>query len=284
MLTPLENLIFLSKDINLDKMAPKLGLSSEGLRKQLQSLERKLGFKIFERHAGHKFTRLTPAGQYLALHGKDLLNEYNFLMHSIRYALAPFSGELNIAVTPTIGEVFLPKWLGSFHHIYPNVTFNVEILSAQAIDNLDENLQADLALVETSVCSQYETGYFHTDRCKIIRPYDWFTTKHELKRANMPWVVNANLLEKMFWENNIVHYLQYIPKTILLLPNNAAVLDGVGAGLGCGLVTEALAVTGLLHKKVGVIEGTAAFKRSFTFVRRRYTKITDAFIRIITSE
>ena len=109
--TNIEAFIALLNEKNIVKAAESLYLSPSTVSTQLKVLENELGFKLFERHKGHKTVTLTPKGESfkkIAYDFLSLINECDQLKSSeeknfisiatadsfLAYNLAPFYREL----------------------------------------------------------------------------------------------------------------------------------------------------------------------------------------------
>ncbi|WP_455257204.1 LysR family transcriptional regulator [Peptoniphilus asaccharolyticus] len=120
---------------NISKAAKLLYISQPTLSKFLNSLEERIGVKLFEKANG-KFTP-TPCGEYYIEYGKKILSLEDNLNDIINDISSLHKGILSLAITPTRDLYMLPLILPEFRKIYPN--FNINILE-ESIDQIESSI------------------------------------------------------------------------------------------------------------------------------------------------
>ena len=94
---------------SLHGAADALTLTQSAVTKRLQSLERRLGGRLFER--GRFGVRPTAFGQALYPSARHALDALDAVADAAEAALAHGASELRLAASLTVGEFLLPGWL-----------------------------------------------------------------------------------------------------------------------------------------------------------------------------
>ena len=143
-MTDLEIEVFLNiyKHRNISKAATDMLLSQSSISERLKSLERKLGFVLFQRSKGNREITLTPEGQTfyeLALQRQELTRK----MHSISDPSQTV--KLRIGCLSSIGAFLFPDVYQRFSQRYPQNELEFFSTTAQtAYERLDKQ-EIDLA-------------------------------------------------------------------------------------------------------------------------------------------
>jgi DNA-binding transcriptional LysR family regulator len=111
-----------ARHLNFQRTAEELALTQSAVCRQIASLERFLGKKLF--HREKKRLTLTDAGRAYSLRIQSTLHE---LERSTREAMATQSdnGMIELAVLPTFANVWLIPRMGDFNATHPHVTVNM---------------------------------------------------------------------------------------------------------------------------------------------------------------
>lgn len=123
-----------------------LHISQPAISQQIQALEEELGVKLF-----HRTTRkvtLTDEGKLLYKYAIQICNLFVDAEKSLSDYSGVVKGNLTIGASQTIGEYFLPKYIGSFKELYPLVQISIEIFNTQHIVKAVNEQSLDLGLVE----------------------------------------------------------------------------------------------------------------------------------------
>ncbi len=115
----IEYAIMLSKTLNFSLVAEELGLTQPTLSKQIQSLEKELGIKIFDRN--HVPMRITPAGEFFLSEAKEIIYKESELKKQLEGFKKGERGRLVIGVTPFRSLCLMPAMIKTFKEKYPEV-------------------------------------------------------------------------------------------------------------------------------------------------------------------
>lgn len=137
------NLTIIEQEGNISKAAERLFVTQPALSRQLKSIEKELGFCIFDR--GTVPLSLTQAGYQYMNFVRKMVYEHTQVQKRISDIKNLQSGRLNIGITSNIGLYFFPHILSGFTQRYPDVHINItEFQSITEIESLLASGDLDL--------------------------------------------------------------------------------------------------------------------------------------------
>jgi DNA-binding transcriptional LysR family regulator len=114
---------------NMNKSAKKMGLTPATVTLQIQSLERDLGVKLFERD--HKKIKLTNEGEMFYSYSisylqgiEDLFKNFTKIVKDKKSNMISIGGNVSICY-------LLPKYIRLFEELHPEVSFQIKNLVKQ---------------------------------------------------------------------------------------------------------------------------------------------------------
>jgi DNA-binding transcriptional LysR family regulator len=129
------------------RAADSLGIAQPPLSKQLQDLERELGYPLFDR--SRRPVELTAAGQSLLEHARGLFEALEIAVRETRRAGAGHSGRVSIGYPSSLAYSGLTGILRAFRERSPEVAIEVrELAPAEQIDALKRG-DLDVGFVRT---------------------------------------------------------------------------------------------------------------------------------------
>jgi LysR family hydrogen peroxide-inducible transcriptional activator len=134
------------------------GISQPSLSQQIRKLEQTVGAPLFTR-LGRR-TRLTPAGEVLHEHAKEILRHSREASQRIRQLGQSVSGPLRVGAIPTVLPYLLAPRLTDFVALYPEVQVELkeetttELVKQLQHGDLDVILIALPLRVSEAVCSE----------------------------------------------------------------------------------------------------------------------------------
>jgi LysR family nitrogen assimilation transcriptional regulator len=108
---------------NFRKASEDLRVAQSALTRQIQVLERELGFLLFDRVK--RGVRLTAAGQRLLERSQHILGEVDRLKETIQIEAHVPSGPASLAAPPSIGRLLFNRLAQTFLKSYPKVTLSL---------------------------------------------------------------------------------------------------------------------------------------------------------------
>lgn len=140
---------------SFSQAASELYISQPAVTKQIRSMERDLGTKLFDRTPKGIF--LTPAGKILLEHARAILPQYRKLRNDMSLLSEEFYGELIIGASTTAAQYILPPLLSRFQQTNPSLKLTLINGNTQTIETLLQNKDIDLGIIE----GLPSTGKFH---------------------------------------------------------------------------------------------------------------------------
>jgi molybdate transport repressor ModE-like protein len=160
--TRLRLLVEIGRQGSVSAAARAVGIGQPTASEHLRTLEGAAGQRLVERNG--RGSRLTEAGELLALHAGQALQTLRAGEEELRRLAGLEAGTIHIGASTTPGVYLLPDTLGCFRRDHPNVTVEVEIASTGEI--LDRLLtgRVQLALVgEVDTDERIRTEPFISD-------------------------------------------------------------------------------------------------------------------------
>lgn len=121
-LQTLRYLITLSKVENYSKAAKMIHISQPTLTSDIHSLEKELGFKLFQRTGRN--IELTSAGRKFTIEVTSLLNHFDSVVSSIKTSAT--NSVIRISALRSISNSFLPTILNNFFKAYPDLKDKIQ--------------------------------------------------------------------------------------------------------------------------------------------------------------
>jgi LysR family transcriptional regulator, nitrogen assimilation regulatory protein len=115
--------IHAAKRQNFRRAAEDLRIAQSALTRQVQVLERELGFLLFDRVK--RGVRLTAAGQRLLERSQLILGEVDRLKETLQIEAHVPSGPVSLAAPPSIGRLLFNRLAQTFLKSYPKVTLSL---------------------------------------------------------------------------------------------------------------------------------------------------------------
>ena len=235
MLEELETFLAVAECHNFTKAAQKRNLSQPTVSVQIKKLEDYFGTYLIERTARHKSIALTAAGKILLQSVKTICGEMEYAKAAIGDLQGKIEGTLRIGASQTIGEYFLPEYLGRFSRSYNRLEPEIIIANTQQIVKLLLEGSIDVALVEGEITAAgIKAEAFYSDRLVVITPVGtsgslrWIT-REEGSASRSQW-------EAFIKTNNII-----LKQKPVIFNTNFAVKEAVKNQLGCALISEHIA-------------------------------------------
>jgi DNA-binding transcriptional LysR family regulator len=101
------------------RASQEVGLTQPTLSTHIRNLERQLGVRLFDRSG--RTVNLTPAGRILADYAGRIMDLCRESLQAIESFTGEIRGTVHVDASTVPGEYILPRWLNSFHIIYPEV-------------------------------------------------------------------------------------------------------------------------------------------------------------------
>ena len=143
----LEYIIAIDTYRHFAKAAEKTFVTQPTLSMMVQKLEEELGIRIFDRSKQPVVP--TPEGAEVIVRARQIMADVSRLKEFSRQLKHEISGEMKLAVIPTLAPYLLPLFLKSFADKYPLLKISIRELVTDEIINSLKNGDTDIGLLAT---------------------------------------------------------------------------------------------------------------------------------------
>ncbi len=143
----LEYIIAIDTYRHFAKAAEKTFVTQPTLSMMVQKLEEELGIRIFDRSKQPVVP--TPEGIEVIVRARQIMADVNRLKEFSRQLKHEISGEMKLAVIPTLAPYLLPLFLKSFAEKYPLLKISIRELVTDEIISSLKNGDTDIGLLAT---------------------------------------------------------------------------------------------------------------------------------------
>ena len=230
-----------AKHCSYVRAAEELHFSQPAVSAQIRQLEESLGVKLFDK-IGRK-THLTQAGEELYLYSQKIFSLIDETMETMESLRSPHYGRLSVGADTTVGTYVVPKLLGKFHQMYPEVEITLEVFNRIHLLDALINNRIDMVIL----------GKIPTEVPVFVAPF----ASNELVLVASPTHRLAGCINVPFAELAREHFLLrevgsgtrdalessfqeagYPLQVSMQVGNNSAIKQGVAAGLGIALISR----------------------------------------------
>lgn len=107
------------------RAAERLGYTQSAVSQQIASLERIVGERVFDRPGGPRPVTLTPLGERLLAHGRDVLHRVDAAARDLERFRAGEVGRLTIGAYQSVCSAVLPAVVGRLYRDHPDLELRV---------------------------------------------------------------------------------------------------------------------------------------------------------------
>ena len=132
--------------LNFTKAATELYITQPAVSKHIQELEETYKTKLFERN-GSKIA-LTPAGQILLKHTKNIFEIYREIDFDMSSFINERQGLLRLGASTTISQYIISPVLARFHQKQQDIKVNLLNGNTEQIENALINKEIEIGIVE----------------------------------------------------------------------------------------------------------------------------------------
>jgi DNA-binding transcriptional LysR family regulator len=127
----LRSFVTIAERLHFREAAQMLSTAQATLTYQVQSLERDLGVRLFDR--AQRKVRLTDAGAVLLVEAKRILAQIEVAQAHVVEAAHGNRGTLVIGAIPPLTLSWLPRAFAQFRSLYPDVTMRIHVLKMSGV-------------------------------------------------------------------------------------------------------------------------------------------------------
>ncbi|MBO0778678.1 MAG: LysR family transcriptional regulator [Ktedonobacteraceae bacterium] len=246
-----------AKHCSYVRAAEELHFSQPAVSAQIRQLEESLGVKLFDK-IGRK-THLTQAGEELYLYSQKIFSLIDEAMETMESLRSPHYGRLSVGADTTVGTYVVPKLLGKFHQMYPDVEITLEVVNRVYLLDALVNNRIDMVIM----------GKIPNEVPVFVAPF----APNELVLVAPPTHRLAGVVKVPFAELAREHFLLRemgsgtraaledafqeagLPLQVSMqVGNNSAIKQGVAAGLGIALISRVAIDMELETKRLVILD------------------------------
>lgn len=134
----------LASELSFSKAADILFISQPAVSMQIKKFEAELGFKLFDRVG--KSLQLNDNGKILYSYSKQIFELLDEAELELSLHKTLIGGSINLGASNTPGTYILPKIIGEFVELHPQVDINLHIANTHEIENLILENKLDFAV------------------------------------------------------------------------------------------------------------------------------------------
>jgi DNA-binding transcriptional LysR family regulator len=220
------------------RAAERLGYTQSAVSQQIAGLERIVGDKVFDRPGGPRPVTLTPLGEHLLGHGRELLARLEILGDDLDRFRDGAVGRLRIGTFQSVSTVMLPLLVGPIRSRHPELELSV--YESDYDDELHERLlngELDLSFVVGDVEDRFATRHLMTDPfCLLSEPGQFPPGPVQLKALNEVPLIGQHANSCQLLNEAGLRSRGVEPSYVFRSNDNGAVAAMVRAGMGVAVL------------------------------------------------
>lgn len=192
-LQQLEYVLALEKTRHFVRAAEMCGVTQPTLSAMIQKLEDELDCKIFDR--SRQPIETTEIGREIIKQAQLVIYQANQLKESVKTEKDTLTGELSLAIIPTIAPYLLPQFIASFKKLYPDISLKVSEMHTSTIIEKLRVAEIDMAILSTPLEDPkiLEVPLYYEKFIAYISPTEAIYNRNDLSANDMPldklWVL-----------------------------------------------------------------------------------------------
>lgn len=135
-----------AKHLSFTRAADALFMTQPAVTFQIKQLEEQYRTRLFERR--HGSIALTPAGELVLSFAEKILALSDEMDSRLGEMTGEMRGPLLVGASTTIAEFMLPRILGEFNALYPQVRARLIVANSESIEGRVAELSLDVGLIE----------------------------------------------------------------------------------------------------------------------------------------
>ncbi|QDD12751.1 LysR family transcriptional regulator [Candidatus Methylopumilus rimovensis] len=246
----------LSDTLSVTKASQKMGITQPTASMQLKEIAETIGFPLFE--VINKKVHLTEMGEKLALTVRAMLNEWQSFEQSIEELKGLHGGSLKVAVVST-AKYFIPKLLGSFYALYPQIDIALEVLNRDGvIKRLHDNKDDLYIMTKPPKEIDIQEEMFMSNPLVIIAHKSHpLSEKNNISLDTLKderFILRENGSGTRLFTEQHFKKKKFKPKVLLELGNNEAIKKCVESRLGLAVISRHAIEDYNLQKNLSILQ------------------------------
>lgn len=273
MIDELKTFIAVVEYDSFTKAAEAINLSQPSVSLHIRHLEDYFNTILVQRSVKQKNIHVTQEGKLLYERSKQIVKILQDTKEELTEYANEVRGHLHIGASYTIGECFLPAFLGRFSKEYPNLDLEVTIDNTYNICEKVKNFEVDLGLVEGNVPAfKFISNYFYKDKMVLAVPYNHPLANREFsieQLQNQTWIsreVGSGTRDylELFLESNNIN-----AKNIIVFGSNYSVKEAVKNNLGITLISSLVTESSIKNREISILKTKEQYTRNFSYILQK---------------
>lgn len=276
MLEELKTLIAVVECKNFTKAGENLKLSQPSVSTHIKNLETKFGVTLIDRSIKQKSIYITENGYILYNRAKEILYILDKVKFEMKESTDSIIGHIKIGASFTIGEQVLPKFLTYFTKKFPFIDIEVFVQNTTQVSSHIKDFNFDIGLIEgTSSSSHFIQKYFMMDKMVLAMPHEKYLPldldisgddfSFDLLQ-NKTWIAREDGSGTREFLDMFLSTNELIPKNIVILGSNQAVLEAVKSGLGITIISDLVAKPAKKSKSISTVKLDDNYIRHISYI------------------
>lgn len=135
-----------AKHLSFTRAADALFMTQPAVTFQIKQMEEQYSTRLFERR--HGSISLTPAGELVMAYAEKILSLSDEMDIRLSEMTSEMRGSLLVGASTTIAEFMLPRVLGEFNALYPQVRARLIVANSESIESRVAEHTLDVGLIE----------------------------------------------------------------------------------------------------------------------------------------
>ncbi|MCR5450471.1 MAG: LysR family transcriptional regulator [Solobacterium sp.] len=238
---------------SVTEAANKLFISQPSLSYAISKIEEELGVKLFYRKTNP--ITLTYAGQLYVETAREIISRMDNLKRQLTEIGVGEKGQINIGIPTERAGYMIPKFIGKFHDVYPDMEIKLlETRSGRIIEDLDKGriLIAVLPGKDEDYPANMSSELIYKEKMFMAAPQGMISPEmiDGINSDGLPRVDLKKMKQMTFLMMQKGHYSRlktdrifkkagYVPKNVIEVSSNMTALSlSVNAGMGVTIVPE----------------------------------------------
>jgi len=281
-----------AKQLSFTKAAEHLFMTQPAVTFQVKQLEEHFNARLFDR--SHGKIALTAAGRLVMDYAERILGLSGEMETRVAELTGSMGGSLSLGASLTIAEYILPRILGEFKALHPQVHAQMTVGNSEVIVNRVADHGLDLGLIESPLHHPgVQTEEFCDDELVMICAPDHrfaglaFVTPSQV--AEEPYVIRESGSGTRDFADNYFRQCNIPPedlKVVMELGSLETIKGVVETGLGVSIVSLATVAKELSLKAVAAVrlQPPLIRKLSLVYPREKFrSRLISAFAEFATT-
>jgi DNA-binding transcriptional LysR family regulator len=261
--------------LSFTKAADSLHMTQPAVTFQVRQLEEYFNTRLFDRT--HNRISLTDVGEKVFVYSEQILGLYREMDNDIRTLTGEIIGVLVIGASTTVAEYMLPRLLGEFQELFPDVKLRLRVSNSLGIVHMIENNDIDVGIVESPVGNKSLSveACWQDNLVVIVAPDHPLASKESVHVSELKQYPFVSREEGSGTRSVLCDYLEENDMTVndlnlsMEFGSPEAIKNAVESGLGISVVSETTLVKELKLNTLKAIKIDPPLHRPFSLVHQR---------------